>query len=228
MQTGRTRGLSSVRLEERVPPWRRGSGSGWLSAEARLLPAFIPTRQPRELLKLSGRTQEIQRLIGRSCAPVLTSTCWGSGPGSSTVMRSRSLPVSVWRRSPVAGLDRCLLGQPATFRDLRQSPVSATGGRHRGRPGGSGLLLDLDTSEGNRVMVDLTVEIDDRQQLLEIHGTAEGLPFSCPQLDGLLDLACCGITELQAAQRDALLRAPFQDTLAVSDPAHLPRTDKEC
>ena len=64
--TGRTRVLCSLCVQEGVPRWRQGSGLGWLSAEYRLLPASTPERQGRELMKLSGRTQEIQRLIGRS------------------------------------------------------------------------------------------------------------------------------------------------------------------
>ena len=64
--TGRTRVLCSLCVQEGVPRWRQGSGQGWLSAEYRLLPASTPERQGRELMKLSGRTQEIQRLIGRS------------------------------------------------------------------------------------------------------------------------------------------------------------------
>ena len=66
VHTGRTAVICSVCLEEGVPKWRKGSGKGWLSADYRLLPASTPSRQPRELMKLSGRTQEIQRLIARS------------------------------------------------------------------------------------------------------------------------------------------------------------------
>ena len=66
VHTGRTAVICSVCLEEGVPKWRQGSGKGWLSADYRLLPASTPSRQPRELMKLSGRTQEIQRLIARS------------------------------------------------------------------------------------------------------------------------------------------------------------------
>ena len=66
VHTGRTTVICSVCLEEGVPKWRQGSGRGWLSADYRLLPASTPSRQPRELMKLSGRTQEIQRLIARS------------------------------------------------------------------------------------------------------------------------------------------------------------------
>ncbi|MFM2159261.1 MAG: hypothetical protein RLZZ124_1735, partial [Cyanobacteriota bacterium] len=66
VRTGRTAVICSVCLEPQVPKWRQGSGRGWLSADYRLLPASTPSRQPRELMKLSGRTQEIQRLISRS------------------------------------------------------------------------------------------------------------------------------------------------------------------
>ena len=71
VRTGRTAVLCSVSLEEDVPRWRRGNDCGWLSAEYRLLPGSTPQRQSRELMRLSGRTQEIQRLIGRSLRAVL-------------------------------------------------------------------------------------------------------------------------------------------------------------
>ena len=71
VHTGRTAVLCSVCVEDKVPRWRKGEGKGWLSAEYRLLPGSTPQRQSRELMKLSGRTQEIQRLIGRSLRAVI-------------------------------------------------------------------------------------------------------------------------------------------------------------
>ena len=71
VRTGRTAVLCSVSIDDNVPRWRKGQGVGWLSAEYRLLPGSTPQRQSRELMKLSGRTQEIQRLIGRSLRAVL-------------------------------------------------------------------------------------------------------------------------------------------------------------
>ena len=77
IRTGRTAVLCSVCIEERVPTWREGQGKGWLNAEYRLLPGSTPQRQKRELIKLSGRTQEIQRLIGRSLRAVIDMNALG-------------------------------------------------------------------------------------------------------------------------------------------------------
>ena len=223
VQAGRTRVLCSVCLEEQVPRWRRGSGSGWLSAEYRLLPASTPTRQPRELLKLSGRTQEIQRLIGRSLRACLDLSLLGER----TVLvdcdvlqadaGTRTAAITGGWVALAAALERLqrsgCLGSSPLQRQVGAISVGLVDGE---------ALLDLDYSEDSRAEVDLNVVMDDHQQLLEIQGTAEGQPFSRLQLDGLLDLACGGITQLHAAQRDALLQAPCQDPIADSGPTAPP------
>jgi ribonuclease PH len=210
VHAGRTRVLCSVSLEEQVPGWRRGSGSGWLSAEYRLLPASTPTRQPRELLKLSGRTQEIQRLIGRSLRACLDLTLLGERTllVDCDVLQAdagtRTAAITGAWVALAASLEMLQRSGRLGRSPLRQQVGAISVGVVMGE-----LLLDLDYSEDSRAEVDLNVVMDDHGQLLEIQGTAEGQPFSRLQLEGLLDLACGGITQLQAAQREALLQAPF-------------------
>ena len=209
IETGRTRVLCSVCLEEEVPRWRRGSGSGWLSAEYRLLPASTPSRQPRELMKLSGRTQEIQRLIGRSLRASLDLAALGERTllvdcdvlQADAGTRTAAI-TGAWVALAVA-LERLAEQGVLSASPLRQQVAAVSVGLVEGQA-----LLDLDYSEDSRAEVDLNVVMDERQRLLEIQGTAEGAPFSRDQLDALLDLATSGIAHLQAVQRQALATAP--------------------
>ncbi len=209
IETGRTRVLCSVCLEEEVPRWRRGSGRGWLSAEYRLLPASTPSRQPRELMKLSGRTQEIQRLIGRSLRASLDLEALGERTllVDCDVLQAdagtRTAAISgAWLAVAVA-LERLQRQGVLSSSPLRQQVAAISVGLVDGSP-----LLDLDYSEDSRAEVDLNVVMDDQQRLLEIQGTAEGAPFSRSQLDALLDLAGHGIARLQQLQRQALADVP--------------------
>jgi ribonuclease PH len=202
---GRTRVLCSVCLEEAVPRWRRGSGEGWLSADYRLLPASTPERQPRELLKLSGRTQEIQRLIGRSLRACLDLGALGERTllVDCDVLQAdagtRTAAVTGSWLALAAGLQRLRSRGVLAAAPLRRQVAAVSVGLV-----GERALLDLDYSEDSRATVDLNVVADGRAQLLEIQGTAEGAPFSRPQLQELLDLAEPGIAQLQQAQRQAL------------------------
>ena len=209
IHAGRTAVLCSVCLEEGVPRWRQGSGLGWLTADYRLLPASTPSRQPRELMKLSGRTQEIQRLIARSLRAALDLEALGertlhidcdvlqadAGTRTASITGAWVALALGLRRLEARGL---LATSP-----LRQQVAAVSVGLVEGAA-----LLDLDYSEDSHADVDLNVVMDDRHQLLEIQGTAEGAPFSRPQLSALLDLAETGLAQLQQAQRLALAEAP--------------------
>ncbi len=211
IEAGRTKVLCSVCVEEEVPRWRKGSGSGWLSADYRLLPASTPSRQPRELMKLSGRTQEIQRLIGRSLRAALDLTALGertllvdcdvlqadAGTRTAAITGSWVALASALQRLQHQGL---LAASP-----LRQQVAAVSVGLVDGRA-----LLDLDYSEDSRAEVDLNVVMDERGRLLEIQGTAEGAPFARHDLDALLDLAETGLEQLRGAQSNALTLAPSQ------------------
>ena len=206
IEAGSTRVLCSVCLEEGVPRWRTGSGLGWLSADYRLLPASTPTRQPRELMKLSGRTQEIQRLIGRSLRACLSMEALGertllidcdvlqadAGTRTAAITGAWAALALGLRRLEARGvLSRSpLVGQVAAV------SVGLIDDR---------ALLDLDYSEDSRAAVDLNVVMNERGELLELQGTAEGAPFSRSRLNELLDLAEPAIRTLQQAQTRALL-----------------------
>jgi ribonuclease PH len=214
---GRTRVLCSVCLEEEVPRWRRGSGSGWLSAEYRLLPASTPSRQPRELMKLSGRTQEIQRLIGRSLRAALDLDALGE---RSLLVDCDVLQADAGTRTAsitgawialAAALQRLQRQGLLAVSPLRQQVAAVSVGLVDGAA-----LLDLDYSEDSRAEVDLNVVMDAEGRLLEIQGTAEGAPFPRASLDALLDLAEPGLRTLQEAQRQALVQAPSEVAVAVA------------
>jgi ribonuclease PH len=209
VHTGRTAVICSVCLEEGVPRWRKGSGQGWLSADYRLLPASTPSRQPRELIKLSGRTQEIQRLIARSLRACLDLEALGerSLQIDCDVLQAdagtRTAAITGAWAALALGLRR-LEGQGVLARSPLQRQVAAVS---VGLVDGRG-LLDLDYSEDSRAAVDLNVVMDNAGQLLEIQGTAEGAPFSRHQLNELLDLAEPGLAALQRSQQQALAEAP--------------------
>ena len=205
VHTGRTAVLCSVCLEDSVPRWRKGEGLGWLSAEYRLLPGSTPQRQGRELMRLSGRTQEIQRLIGRSLRGAVDMERLGE--------RSLLIDCDViqadagTRTAAITGAwlalkracDRLTHQGVITQTPLQQQVAAVSVGLVDGQP-----LLDLDYSEDSTAEVDLNVVQAGDGRLLEIQGTAEGAPFSRDQLDVLLDLAQPGLETLMAAQRKVL------------------------
>ena len=209
VHTGRTAVLCSICIEDGVPKWRQGSGKGWLSADYRLLPASTPSRQPRELMKLSGRTQEIQRLIGRSLRACLDFEALGERTVQidCDVLQAdagtRTAAITGAWAALAVGLRRLQQRGDLLSSPLRQQVAAVSVGLLNDQA-----LLDLDYSEDSRADVDLNVVMDDRGLLLEVQGTAEGAPFSRMQLTGLLDLAEAGVQRLQAAQRQALEEAP--------------------
>jgi len=209
VHTGRTAVICSLCLEEGVPRWRQGSGRGWLTADYRLLPASTPSRQPRELMKLSGRTQEIQRLISRSLRACLDLDALGerSLQIDCDVLQAdagtRTAAITGAWVALALGLRRLERRGVLDRSPLQRQVAAVSVGLVDGQA-----LLDLDYREDSRAEVDLNVVMDDQQQLLEIQGTAEGAPFSRRQLDGLLDLAETGLQSLLISQREALAQAP--------------------
>ncbi len=206
IRTGNTEVLCSVSLQEDVPPWRKGSGMGWLSAEYRLLPGSTPKRQARELLKLSGRTQEIQRLIGRSLRAALDMNCLGertllvdcdviqADAGTRTAAITGS-----WMALKL-GCDRLILQGSISNNPVINQVAAVSVGLVNGQP-----LLDLDYKEDSQADVDLNVVMNSEKDLLEIQGTAEKEPFNRKQLTQLLDLAEKGLNDLQKSQRQMIL-----------------------
>ncbi len=200
--TGRTAVLCSVSLKEGVPRWREGKGQGWLSAEYRLLPGSTPQRQQRELLKLSGRTQEIQRLIGRSLRSVIDMDALGertllvdcdviqADAGTRTAAINGAW-MAIYRGCESLVQEGLLTKQPVTGQVAAVSVGLIDGNA----------FLDLDYSEDSRADVDLNVVMAANDSLLELQGTAERAPFNRTQLNKMLDLAEGGIQQLHASQR---------------------------
>jgi len=209
VHTGRTAVICSVCLEEGVPKWRQGSGKGWLSADYRLLPASTPNRQPRELIKLSGRTQEIQRLIARSLRACLDLEALGerSLHVDCDVLQAdagtRTASITGAWNALALGLRRLEQIGVLAASPLRGQVSAVSVGLVNGQA-----LLDLDYSEDSSADVDLNVVMNANRDLLEIQGTAEGSPFSRTQLSQLLDLAEPGLMQLHQAQLLALDQAP--------------------
>ena len=209
VHTGRTAVICSVCMEESVPKWRQGSGKGWLSADYRLLPASTPSRQPRELMKLSGRTQEIQRLIARSLRACLDLEALGerslhidcdvlqadAGTRTASITGAWAALALGLRRLESSGV----LNRSPLLEQVAAVSVGLVDGN---------ALLDLDYSEDSRAEVDLNVVMNSQGELLEVQGTAEGAPFSRQQLNQLLDLADGGLQLLRQSQLQALEQAP--------------------
>jgi ribonuclease PH len=211
VEFGRTRVLCTASVEERVPPWLRGTGRGWVTAEYSMLPGSSPERIEREAQKgrPSGRTQEIQRLIGRSLRSVTDLT--GLAEVQITVDCDVLQADGGTRTASICGgylalHDACsrlvatkkIAAQPVTDACAAVSVGVVDAVPH----------LDLDYSEDSRAEVDMNVVMTGAGKFVEVQGTAEGAPFSRAELDGMLELAQTGIEELFALQRELLAEAP--------------------
>lgn len=211
VEFGRTRVLCTASIEERVPPWLRGSGRGWVTAEYSMLPGSSPERVDREAAKgkQSGRTQEIQRLIGRSLRAVTDLTALAEI--QITVDCDVLQADGGTRTASICG--GCLALHDACSRLVAL-------GRLATHPMGDltaaisvGIVdavahLDLEYSEDSRAEVDMNVVMTTSGRFIEVQGTAEGNPFSRAELDDLLALAEHGIEQIFEAQREMIAEAP--------------------
>ncbi len=207
IELGQTRVLCAASFEERVPPFLRGTGRGWVTAEYSMLPRATATRTSREVQKgrPSGRTQEIQRLIGRSLRAV---TQLGNfGEATITVDCDVLLADGGTRTASITGAYVALYDAFRKMRDagrietipLAEEVAAVSVGIVDGSP-----VLDLPYEEDSTAAVDFNVVMTGGGRFVEVQGTAEGEPFDREQLDGLLELAAGGIRSLVAAQREAL------------------------
>ena len=208
---GRTRVLCTASVEEQVPRWMKGAGKGWVTAEYSLLPGSTTERVGREAVKgkQSGRTQEIQRLIGRSLRAVTDLTAMGE---ISVVLDCDVLQADGGTRTAaICGAYVALhdaltrLGQrtPTRPNALKEACGAVSVGVVDGVA-----LLDLDYAEDVRAEVDMNVVMTSSGRFVEVQGTAEGLPFSRSELDELLALAELGIGEILEAQAAVLAEPP--------------------
>lgn len=203
--TGNTRVLCTATVQENVPEWRKGAGAGWVTAEYAMLPRATHRRTNRERGKLGGRTQEIQRLIGRALRAAIELDALGERTilvDCDVLVADGGTRTASITGAAVALYDACAwLVQQGV---LRASPmrelVAATS---VGIVGGE-LRLDLDYREDAGADVDLNLVALESGGLVEVQGTAEHGSFSTARLDELVSLGLAGIRELNAAQRKAL------------------------
>ena len=204
---GRTRVLCTATVEDKVPPFLRGQGKGWVTAEYSLLPRSTMTRVPRDSTKgrINGRSQEIQRLIGRSLRAAVDLDALGERCVTldcDVIQADGGTRTASITGAYVALVDalRWLRGQGAFEKLPLKSPVAAVSvGKVRGL-----LLLDLCYEEDSTAEVDFNVVMNGQGDFIEVQGTGEGGVFSREEMAGMLDLASAGIHELMALQRHVL------------------------
>ncbi|MCL4413362.1 MAG: ribonuclease PH [Acidimicrobiales bacterium] len=208
---GRTKVLCTASLEDRVPPWMRGGGKGWVTAEYSLLPGSTTERAGREAAKgrQSGRTQEIQRLIGRSLRAVTDLVALGEA--QVTVDCDVLQADGGTRTASICGAYVALhdaFSRMVKRGDISTHPLTdACAAVSVGVVDGS-CLLDLDYSEDSRAEVDMNVVMTGSGRFVEVQGTAEGMAFTRGELDELLGLAESGIKSLLGEQALALADPP--------------------
>jgi ribonuclease PH len=207
---GDTQVLCTASVEEKVPPHRRGSGSGWVTAEYGMLPRATHTRSDREAAKgkQSGRTQEIQRLIGRSLRCVFDLDALGERTISldcDVLQADGGTRTAAITGAYVAAHDAVtwLMAQgKLTTSPIRQAVAAVSVGIVEGTP-----LLDLEYTEDSACDTDMNVVMTASGGFVEVQGTAEGAAFSREEMNQLLALASKGIAELVALQTKALAAA---------------------
>ena len=205
ISTGDTRVLCTASVSEGVPPWRERSGSGWVTAEYAMLPRATHTRSRRERSGPKGRTQEIQRLIGRSLRSVVDMEVMGQHTITidCDVMQADGGTRTASITGACVALElatRWMISEGLVERSLIRERVAAVSvGIVDGLP-----CLDLDYREDSKAQVDMNLVGTESGALVEIQGTAEGDPFPRPQLDQMIDLGMAGIETLLAAQERAL------------------------
>ena len=209
VEMGDTRVLCTASVEEKVPPFLKGKGRGWVTAEYGMLPRATNTRGAREAAqgKQSGRTQEIQRLIGRSLRAVVDLEKLGErqvtldcdvlqADGGTRCASITGAMVAL--AEAVAGLRKAGLVAEDPIRDF---VAAVSVGIVDGQP-----VLDLDYAEDSACGTDMNVVMTGAGHFVEVQGTAEGEPFTREQMSKLLDLASAGIGRLVTLQRETLSR----------------------
>ncbi|MEY4712792.1 MAG: ribonuclease [Pseudomonadota bacterium] len=210
IEFGQTRVLCTASVEDKVPPHKRGSGEGWVTAEYGMLPRATHTRGDREAArgKQSGRTQEIQRLIGRSLRAVFDLKALGERTlhlDCDVLQADGGTRTAAITGAFVAAQDavNLLLAQGRLAASPVTGPVAAISvGIVQGTP-----LLDLEYTEDVACDTDMNVVMTGAGHFVEVQGTAEGAAFTRAEMDRLLQLAEKGIAELVTLQAQALARA---------------------
>lgn len=205
IQVGETKVLCTASVEEKVPPFLKGQGQGWLTAEYAMLPRATHTRSSRDIGKPSGRSVEIQRLIGRALRSVVDLTALGE--------RTITIDCDVLqadggtRTAAISGAFVALVEAFGWMKDqkmIRTFPfdewvaavsVGVVKGEER---------LDLAYEEDSQAAVDMNIVMTDTGKYIEVQGTAEGAPFDRARMNRLLDLAAIGVRQMIGKQREVL------------------------
>ena len=209
IEFGQTRVMCTASVTEGVPPWRRGSGLGWLTAEYAMLPRATSTRSARESVKgkIGGRTHEISRLIGRSLRAIIDLKALGENTvvldcdvlqadGGTRTAAITGAYVALADALDWARREKIL---PRGAQPLTDSVAAVSVGIIDGVP-----MLDLPYTEDVRAETDMNVVVTGSGSFVEVQGTAEHAPFDRDELNSLLDLALEGTAELAQIQREAL------------------------
>lgn len=207
IEVGRTRVICAASVEERVPPFLRGSGKGWVTAEYGMLPRATSTRTTREASqgKVGGRTMEIQRLIGRSMRAVVRladlgeRTVWVDCDVIQADGGTRTASITGAFVALVLALDRIRQQELIRSMPVKDYVAATSVGIVAGMP-----LLDLAYEEDSQADVDMNIVKTGDGRFIEVQGTAEAEPFDSDALEGLLQLANQGITTLIAKQREVV------------------------
>ncbi len=202
---GATRVLCAASVEDGVPGWRRGSGLGWVTAEYAMLPRATHTRSSRERPQVGGRTQEIQRLVGRSVRAMLD----GFAFGEFTIKVDCDVLQADGGTRTAAITGACVAVHDAFDWMTRTGRVAVTPVRRRVAAVSVGIIdgeprLDLEYEEDVRAGVDMNVVMSSEGRFVEVQGTGEHGTFSRDEMDALLSLAVQGIAALDITQRDTL------------------------
>ena len=213
IEMGDTRVICTAKLEDRVPPFLRKSGKGWITAEYGMLPSSSPTRIPREAArgKVGGRTHEIQRLIGRSLRSVADldrlgeRTVWLDCDVIQADGGTRTASITGAYVALACALERWVADKSVPEGLLKDSVAAVSAGVVDGQT-----LLDLDAGEDNHAEVDMNFVMTGSGKFVEVQGTAEKQPFSPAVLDQLIHLARKGIERILDIQQQVLrdLRPP--------------------
>ena len=204
---GETKVLCTASLEERGPPWLRGTGKGWVTAEYAMLPRATHERNRREVTsgKPSGRTQEIQRLIGRSLRAVVDLQAFGERQivVDCDVIQADGGTRTASITGAWVALHDCFRWMMArsiiSINPLRDHVAAISCGIHQGTP-----ILDLDYAEDSAAGTDANFVMTGKGGIVEIQGTAEGAPFSEDEFLALMRLARGGVEQLVALQKKAV------------------------
>jgi len=205
IEFGNTRVICSASVEENVPPWLRNSGTGWVTAEYGMLPRSTGTRVSRDKMMGSGRTMEIQRLVGRSLRAVVDLSVLGE-----RTVKVDCDVINADGGTRTASITGGFIALALAFGKLKKQGIIAklplldyvaaiSVGNYSGD-----LMMDLNYGEDSKAEMDMNVVMVGKGNFVEVQGTAEGQPFSKEEMDALLDLAREGIRKLIGIQRSNL------------------------